>query len=113
MPVDHREKPFEAAIEDSLLSQGGYAKADPRNFDKERCLDPTILLSFLKETQPKEWTALEKLHGGPHGTGHPRRSLQSARFAGRSRSRMSRRELFVSFFATTRRFSPIPQHSGL
>ena len=26
MPVDHREKAFESAIEDSLLTAGGYIK---------------------------------------------------------------------------------------
>ncbi|MEX2304198.1 MAG: type I restriction endonuclease [Bryobacterales bacterium] len=63
MPVDHREKTFESAIEDCLLGECGYTKADPRDFDKERCLDSTVLLPFLRETQPKEWAALEKLHG--------------------------------------------------
>jgi len=63
MPVDHREIAFETAIEQSLLSQGVYAQADPANFDRERCLDPTILIPFLRETQPKEWAALERLHG--------------------------------------------------
>ena len=36
MPVDHTERAFEAAIEDHLLTQGGYAKADPATFDRER-----------------------------------------------------------------------------
>lgn len=59
MPVDHREKAFEAAIEDSLLTDGGYTRADPANFDRERCLDPTILIPFIQETQPKEWQYLK------------------------------------------------------
>jgi len=59
MPVDHREKAFEEAIEYSLLTDGGYAKADRDNFDRERCLDPTILIPFIHETQPKEWQYLE------------------------------------------------------
>ena len=59
MPVDHREKAFEEAIEYSLLTDGGYVKADPANFDRERCLDPTILIPFIQETQPKEWQYLE------------------------------------------------------
>ena len=63
MPADHREKAFEDAIEASLLADGGYTKADPANFDHERYLDPSVLIPFLKETQPKEWAALEKLHG--------------------------------------------------
>lgn len=59
MPVDHREKAFEEAIEYSLLTDGGYVKVDPANFDRERCLDPTILIPFIQETQPKEWQYLE------------------------------------------------------
>lgn len=63
MPVDHRERAFEAAIEDCLLTRGGYAKADPENFDRERAIDPTVFIPFVKETQPEVWQALEKLHG--------------------------------------------------
>ena len=63
MPVDHREITFEAAIERSLLADGGYEKAHSEDFDRERCLDATVLIPFLQETQPDEWAALEKLHG--------------------------------------------------
>jgi len=63
MPADHSEKAFEAAIEDHLLTQGGYIKGDPANFDRERALDPTVLIPFIQETQPEAWEALEKIHG--------------------------------------------------
>ena len=63
MPVDHRERAFEAAIEHHLLTAGGYTKADPGNFDQERAIDPTVFLAFVKATQPETWQALEKLHG--------------------------------------------------
>lgn len=63
MPVDHREKAFETAIEDCLLTRGGYVKADPDNFDRQRAIDPTFFIPFVKETQPETWHALEKLHG--------------------------------------------------
>ena len=59
MPVDHREKAFEEAIENSLLTRGGCIRADPANFDRERCLDPTVLIPFVQETQPTEWQYLE------------------------------------------------------
>lgn len=62
MPVNHREIAFEAAIEDHLL-KNGYSKASPENFDREMAIDPTILVSFIQETQDKTWQALEKLHG--------------------------------------------------
>ena len=59
MPVDHRERAFEEAIENSLLTAGGYIRANPDNFDRERCLDHTVLIPFIQETQPKEWQYLE------------------------------------------------------
>ena len=33
MPSDHTEKAFESAIEEHLLTVGGYLKADPEAFD--------------------------------------------------------------------------------
>ena len=63
MPVDHRERAFEAAIEHWLIEHGGYRKADPANFDRARALDPTLLLPFVRESQPKEWSAIEKHYG--------------------------------------------------
>lgn len=63
MPANYTEKAFENAIEDHLLKQAGYTKADPANFDRDRALDPTILIPFIQATQPDKWQALEKLHG--------------------------------------------------
>jgi len=63
LPADHRERAFEAAIEDCLLTRGGYTKADPENFDRERAIDPGEFIPFVKATQPEVWQALEKLHG--------------------------------------------------
>jgi hypothetical protein len=34
----HTEKTFETAIEDSLLTVGGYTKGDPAGFDPQRAL---------------------------------------------------------------------------
>ncbi len=63
MPVDHRERAFEAAIEHSLLTHGGYIKADPANFDRARALDPTLLFPFIRAAQAKDWQAIEKHYG--------------------------------------------------
>ncbi len=63
MPVDHRERAFEAAIEHHLLAAGGYSSGDPATFDRERALFPTDTIAFIRETQPETWDALEKLHG--------------------------------------------------
>lgn len=62
MQVQHTEKAFESTIEHHLLTAGGYLKGDPDAFDRERCIDPTVVLSFIQETQPKEWAYLKDLH---------------------------------------------------
>ena len=54
----HSEAAFETAIEDHLLTRGGYEKGNPDTFDRTRCLDTGVLLAFIKETQPKEWEYL-------------------------------------------------------
>ncbi len=59
----YKELSFETAIEDHLLRSGGYISGNPINFDRERALDPTILITFIKQTQAANWAAIEKLHG--------------------------------------------------
>lgn len=61
MPKITKEIAFETAIENHLLTIAGYVKGDPATFDRERCLNPTVLLSFIQETQPKEWEYLKKI----------------------------------------------------
>jgi len=77
MPVDHRERAFEAAIEHHLLTAAGYAKGDnrdcnpvitderrsPTGFDRSRAIFPGVFVEFVRGTQPETWLALEKLHG--------------------------------------------------
>ena len=63
MAVDHTEKGFENAIEESLLTEGGYISGNANDFDRELALNPVTLVSFLQETQPKEWTKLEAVYG--------------------------------------------------
>jgi type I restriction enzyme R subunit len=63
MPVDHRERAFEAAIEHYLLTSAGYAKGDPGSFDRDRAIFPGEFIAFVKATQPEVWQSLEKLHG--------------------------------------------------
>ncbi len=63
MPTDHRELAFEDAIEHHLLTDAGYERGDPANFDRERAVDPTVLVSFIRETQPAKWESLQKIHG--------------------------------------------------
>ncbi|MBU8541989.1 type I restriction endonuclease subunit R [Falsiroseomonas tokyonensis] len=61
--VDHKEKGFEAAIEDSLLAAGGYQTGDPAGFDAALALWPAVLTDFLKASQPDAWAKLSKFHG--------------------------------------------------
>jgi type I restriction enzyme, R subunit len=61
MPVDHKERAFESAIEHHLVTSAGYVKAEQCNFHQERALDPTQFIPFVQETQPKTWERLRKL----------------------------------------------------
>jgi len=61
MPVTHKEIAFEKAIEEYLLKEGGYIKGEPDFFDSQRCIDATILIEFIKETQSNEWNYLENI----------------------------------------------------
>ena len=56
------EAAFETVIEAHLL-QNGYARIAREGFDRERAIFPETVLAFIRETQPKEWTKLEALHG--------------------------------------------------
>jgi len=57
------ELAFEEAMEHHLLNEAGYVAADPANFDRERALDSTVFIPFIRETQPKVWASLEGIHG--------------------------------------------------
>jgi len=61
MASNYTEYAFESAIEQYLTTAGGYIKGINDTFDKERCLDPTILIPFIQETQPKEWAYLKNI----------------------------------------------------
>jgi type I restriction enzyme R subunit len=58
------ERKFEGAIEAWLLEHGGYAKGDPRTFDRALGLDPDEVLAFVEATQPDEWRELAARRGG-------------------------------------------------
>jgi len=63
MPGQHTETAFESAIEEHLLTQGGYRKRTTNTFDPELCLDTEVFLKFIQETQPKEWQYLYDIQG--------------------------------------------------
>ncbi len=57
----HKEVAFEAAIEDHLVSRGGYGRANTAAFDRKRAQDPQILLTFIHETQPDKTAYLQNI----------------------------------------------------
>ena len=56
------EATFEEVIESHLLGNG-YERNGGEGFDRERAIFSETVLSFVRETQPKEWAKLEKLLG--------------------------------------------------
>ena len=62
----HTEFAFETVIEHHLL-QHGYVGIDRDGYNRERAIFPATVLAFIRETQPKEWTKLEALHGNSTG----------------------------------------------
>ena len=57
------ERAFEDAIEASLLTNGGYLRSAPANFDPGLGLDPHELFAFIEATQPAEWRELAVRYG--------------------------------------------------
>jgi type I restriction enzyme R subunit len=62
----HSEGAFETVIEATLLANG-YVSQPAEGFDRERAIFPDAVLDFIRSTQPKEWHALEALHGEKTG----------------------------------------------
>jgi type I restriction enzyme R subunit len=58
----HTEAAFEGVIEAHMLANG-YVAVLGRAYDQARAIFPSVVLDFIRETQPKEWARLEALHG--------------------------------------------------
>lgn len=58
----HTEYTFESAIEESLISAGGYSKGNSTDFDVNLGLFPIYITDFLKISQPKEWAKISTIH---------------------------------------------------
>ncbi|GFP77445.1 type I restriction endonuclease subunit R [Clostridium fungisolvens] len=58
-----KEKNFEEAIEEYLITKGGYEKGNPKSFDRELALDKETLINFIKSTQPKKWERYCTVYG--------------------------------------------------
>lgn len=61
--IDNKERRFEQDIETYMLNQNGYIKGNQKTYDKKRAIDLSKLITFIKATQPKEWTKYEKIYG--------------------------------------------------
>lgn len=60
----HEEISFESEVCTSLSSRGWlYQAGDAQLYDRKRALFPPDAVAWIKETQPKAWEGLEKLHG--------------------------------------------------
>ncbi|MCQ4247154.1 type I restriction endonuclease subunit R [Stutzerimonas decontaminans] len=60
----HKEASFENEICEQLAASGWlYAEGDAQAYDRARALFPADLLDWVKNTQPKAWEALRKIHG--------------------------------------------------
>ena len=61
----HSEAAFETVIEAHLLAHG-YVLVAREGFDRRRAIFPEMVLTFIRETQPRQWARLESLLGnGP------------------------------------------------
>lgn len=58
----HTEGAFESVIESVLLANG-YHSLPSASFDRATALFPGPVIDFIRATQPREWKALEALHG--------------------------------------------------
>jgi type I restriction enzyme, R subunit len=45
-----KEKAFEAAIEEYLITKGGYEKGSSKSLDRETAIDKEALINFIKAT---------------------------------------------------------------
>lgn len=63
MDEELKEKAFEEAIEEYLITNGGYEKGNSNNFDRASALDKSTLISFIKATQPRKWERYCTVYG--------------------------------------------------
>ncbi len=57
------EHTFETAIEQSLITSGGYQKGEPKEYIPSLGMFKSDVLTFLKQSQPKQWEKISRIHG--------------------------------------------------
>lgn len=60
----HREEVLEVHLCKALVEYQGYRPRRPEDYDRVSALDKTLVIEFVKATQPDEWAKLEG-HYGP------------------------------------------------
>lgn len=62
--LENKEVRFEKDIEASLVNEGGWESVafKDTNYDPKQGLDISVLLDFVRETQPKVWKRYEKIY---------------------------------------------------
>ncbi|ODT14859.1 MAG: DEAD/DEAH box helicase [Kaistia sp. SCN 65-12] len=60
----HREEVLEVHLCKALVERQGYRPRRPEDYDRASALDKTLVIEFVKATQPDEWANLEG-HYGP------------------------------------------------
>ena len=58
-----KEIHFEEHIENYLTTIDKYNSIDAKDYDKDLCLLPKVLIKFIKESQPNQYRALEDQYG--------------------------------------------------
>lgn len=61
--MDTKERRFEEDIEQYMLNCNGYLKGNQKTYNREKAIDLSKLITFIKTTQPKEWKKYEKNYG--------------------------------------------------
>jgi type I restriction enzyme R subunit len=58
-----KEIHFEEHITSYLENEAGYWLISPDSYEKELCLVPNVIISFIQETQPEVYAALFDYYG--------------------------------------------------
>lgn len=61
--MDVKEKRFEEDIEHYMLNTNNYLKGNQKTYSREKAIDLSKLIAFIKATQPKEWKKYERNYG--------------------------------------------------
>ncbi|GAB1717524.1 MAG: type I restriction endonuclease subunit R [Nitrobacter sp.] len=59
----HREEVLEVHLCQALVERQGYRPRRPEDYDRASALDKTLVIEFVKATQPDEWVKLEGHYG--------------------------------------------------